>query len=96
MTSNLSLHSLFDSNELIGPNFDSQYQKLNIGLELNLAKKFRTESSQADYDSNRLKRNEQLVVDQSAYMITPCNFSICDTITWVLDIESLVHICNSL
>ena len=79
MTSNLSLHSLFDSNELIGPNFDSQYQKLNIDLKPNLAKKFRTESSQANYDPNRLKRNEQLVADQDAYMMILYNFSICNT-----------------
>ena len=55
-----------------------------------------TESSQADYDPNRLKRNEQLVAGQRAYMITPCNFSTCDTTTWVLDTESPIHICNSL
>ena len=61
MTSNLSLYSLFNSDELIGFDFDSQYQKLNIGLKLNLVKKFRAESSQADYDPNKLKRNEQLV-----------------------------------
>ena len=29
-------------------------------------------------------------------MITPYNFSICDITTWVLDTESLVHICNLL
>ena len=29
-------------------------------------------------------------------MITPCNFSICDTIIWVLDIDSSINICNSL
>ena len=29
-------------------------------------------------------------------MITLCDFSICDITTWVLDIESPVHICNSL
>ena len=29
-------------------------------------------------------------------MITPCNFSVCDTITWVLNIESSINICNSL
>ena len=38
----------------------------------------------------------KLVVDQGAYMITPCNFSICDTTTGVLDIESPVYIYNSL
>ena len=96
MASNLSFHSLFDSDELIGPNFDSEYQKLNIDLELNLAKKFRVESSQVDYDPNRLKRNEQLVADQSTYMIIPYNFFICDTTIWVLNTESSVHICNSL
>ena len=29
-------------------------------------------------------------------MITPCNFSICDTTTWVLDTGSPINICNSL
>ena len=29
-------------------------------------------------------------------MITPCNFSLIDTMTWVLDTESPIHICNSL
>ena len=29
-------------------------------------------------------------------MITPCNFSLIDTMTWVLDTESLIHIYNSL
>ena len=29
-------------------------------------------------------------------MIPPCNFSVCDTLTWVLDIGSPYHICNSL
>ena len=95
MASNLSLHPLFDSDKLIGPNFNSQYQKLNIGLEPNLAKKFRTESSQAD-KPNELKRNEQLVADQSTYIITPCNFSICDTTTWILDTGSPIYIYNSL
>ena len=74
----MSLHSLFDNDELIGPNFDSQYQKLNIDLEPNLAKKFKTEQIQADYNPNRLKRNKQLVAGQDTYMITSCNFSICD------------------
>ena len=96
MASNLSLYSLFDSDELIRSNLDSQYQKLDVDLEPNLAKTFRTEPSQVDYDPNRLKRNEQLVASQGAYMITPYNFSICDTTIWILDIESPVHICNSL
>ena len=69
---------------------------MNNDLESNLAKKFRAESSQANYNLNRLKRNEQLVADQDAYMITPCNFCICDTTIWVLDTENLVHICNLL
>ena len=58
MASNLSLHSLLNNNELIGSNFDSQCQKWNIGLVPNLAKKFKTELSQAYYDPNMLKRNE--------------------------------------
>ena len=29
-------------------------------------------------------------------MITPYNFSIYDTTTWILDIESPINICNSL
>ena len=29
-------------------------------------------------------------------MITPCNFLIYDSTTWVLDTESLFNICNSL
>ena len=29
-------------------------------------------------------------------MITPYSFSIYDTTNWVLDTESLIHICNSL
>ena len=33
MANILSLHSLLDSNKLIGPNFDSWYQKLKIILE---------------------------------------------------------------
>ena len=45
----------------------------------NLAKRFRVEPSQANYDPNRLKRNEQLITGQGAHMITSCNFSICDT-----------------
>ena len=96
MASNLSLHLLFDSDELIGSNFNSQYQKLNIGFKPNLAKKFRVEPSQADYDPNRLKRNEQLVAGQDAYMIILYNFSICDTTTCVLDTKSPVDIYNSL
>ena len=29
-------------------------------------------------------------------MITPYNFSICDSTTWILDIESPFNICNLL
>ena len=29
-------------------------------------------------------------------MLTPYNFSVYDTTTWVLDTESLINICNSL
>ena len=87
---------MFNSDELIEPNFDSQYQKLNTNFEPNLAEKSQAESHQADYDLNRLKRNEQLITGQGAYMITSCNFFTCDTTTWVLDIECPVYICNSL
>ena len=46
---------------------------------------------------NRLrKRNQQRITGQSTYMITLYNFSIYDTTTWILDIESSIHICNSL
>ncbi len=48
-------------------------------------------------DPNRLsKRKGQSVADQGIYMITPCNFSICDNSTWVLDTGSPFNICNSL
>ena len=29
-------------------------------------------------------------------MITPCNFLICDTISWTLDTGSPINICNLL
>ena len=29
-------------------------------------------------------------------MIAPCNFSICESTTWILDIGSPINICNSL
>ena len=64
MASKLSLCTLFDSDEFIGSNFDSQYQKLNFDLNLKLDEKSKTEQSQADFDSNRPKRNEQLIADQ--------------------------------
>ena len=41
-------------------------------------------------DPNRPKKM------QGNYMITSCNFSICDTTAWVLDTESPYHICNSM
>ena len=44
----------------------------------------------ASLDPNRPKKK------QGTYMITPCNFFICDTTAWVLDIESPYHICNSM
>ena len=44
----------------------------------------------ASLDPNRPKKK------QGNYMITPCNFSICDTTVWVLDIESSFHIYNSM
>ena len=39
-------------------------------------------------DPNRPKKK------QGNYMITPCNFFICDTTAWVLDTRSPYHICN--
>ena len=42
------------------------------------------------------KRNKQIIAGQDTYMIAPYNFSVCDTTTWVLDIESPTNICNSL
>ena len=51
----------------------------------------------ATLDPNRLrKKKQQGVAGQGTYVITPCSFSICDTTNWVLDTESLIHICNSL
>ena len=51
----------------------------------------------ASLDLNRLmKRNQQIIMGQDTYMITPYNFSICDTTIWVLDTESSIHICNLL
>ena len=52
----------------------------------------------ATFDPNRPKnkRKKQVVSSQDIYMITPCNFSVCDTTTSVLDTESLINICNSL
>ena len=99
MASILSFRSLLDSDMLMGSNSDSQYQKLNNVLKSYQAKKPEADQSQAEasLDSNRLrKRNKQSVADQDAYMIIPCNFSVCDTFIWVLDNESLIHICNSL
>ena len=37
-----------------------------------------------------------MVALQDTYIIISYNFSICDTTIWVLDIESLINICNSL
>ena len=43
--------------------------------------------------SNRLKkRNQQIITGHGAYVITPSDFSIHGNTTWVLDIESLIHI----
>ena len=37
-----------------------------------------------------------MVASQGIYMITPCNFFIYKTTTWVLNTKSPIHICNSL
>ena len=52
----------------------------------------------ATLDPNRPKnkRKKQAITSQGTYMITPYNFFVCDTTTWVLDIESLINIYNSL
>ena len=52
----------------------------------------------ATLDPNRPKnkRKKQSITSQGTYMITPCNFSICDTTTQVLNIESPINICNLL
>ena len=52
----------------------------------------------ASLDPNRMKKKkkQQAVAVQGAYMIFPCNFTICDTAKWVLYTKSLIHICNSL
>ena len=52
----------------------------------------------ATLDPNRPKnkRKKQAITSQGTYMITPYNFFIYDTTTWILDIRSLINICNSL
>ena len=49
-------------------------------------------------DPNRpkIRKKKQTVALQDTYMITLCNFSSCNTNIWVLDIESLINIYNSL
>ena len=42
------------------------------------------------------QRKKQAVVGKGIYMITLCNFSICDITDWILDTGSPYHICNSL
>ena len=49
----------------------------------------------ASLDSNRL-RKKQAIAGQDNYMIISYNFSIYESTIWVLDIESLFNICNSL
>ena len=44
----------------------------------------------ASMDPNKPKKK------QGNYMITLCNFFICDTTAWVLDTGSPYHICNSM
>ena len=51
----------------------------------------------ATLDPNRPKKKKgQDVAPQGIYMITPCNFSVYDNLTWVLDTGSPFNICNSL
>ena len=42
------------------------------------------------------KKKQQVIATEGNCMITPCNFSIYDSTNWVLDIESLINIYNSL
>ena len=42
------------------------------------------------------KRKKQTVALQGTYMITLYNFSICNNNIWILDIKSLINICNLL
>ena len=49
-----------------------------------------------DPNKPKNKRKKQTVTSQGTYMITPYNFSICDTTIQVLDTESPINICNSL
>ena len=51
---------------------------------------------QVSLDPNRLRKVKQHGAAQGIYMINPYNFSICDTVDWVLDIDSPIHICNLL
>ena len=48
----------------------------------------------ASLDPNRPNKKKQSVAGQDNYMITPCNFSIFDIMTWVLDTGSPINICN--
>ena len=43
-----------------------------------------------------MKRNQQMIAGQDTYIITHCNFSVCNTTTWILYIENLIHIYNLL
>ena len=46
-------------------------------------------------DQNRPKKKKQSVAGQGTYMIIPYNFLLIDTMIWVLDTESPIHIYNS-
>ena len=51
----------------------------------------------ANLDPNRpKKKRQQGVAGQGTYVIKPYCFSIYDTTNWIIDIESPIHICNSL
>ena len=50
----------------------------------------------ASLDPSRPKKKKQSVAGQGTYVIISCNFSLIDTMTWILDTGSPIHIYNSL
>ena len=60
-------------------------------VEPELTKESKVNPSLAEsLDPNRLiKKNQQMIAGQGAYMIILCNFFIYDTATWVLDTRRL-------
>ena len=88
------------------PDAGSQSQKLKFKADQNQTEYFFCKKQDhwkrnypqyiASLDPNRPKKKKQSVAGQGTYVITPCNFFSFDTMTWVLDIGSPIHICISL